>query len=231
MGVLVQEDFEADRSPPDERGTMKAIETVYNDYRFRSRLEARWAVFFDALGVRYEYEPQGFVVEPKWMNGPAWHYLPDFYLPDLGTWVEVKGSLDGLDTDYFNMLAWAIDYGGALPGMRDSYGSTRGLLWLGPIPTPDRVGWAPHVIFQHEKGGLCGQCGFTPEGGLYVPGIADLWFDALCCPGDEVRDHLRQRVYAANPLLECDTGGVGDAYRAARQARFEHGETPVVASR
>ena len=38
----------------------KAIETVYNGYRFRSRLEARWAVFFDALGVKYEYEAEGF---------------------------------------------------------------------------------------------------------------------------------------------------------------------------
>lgn len=30
---------------------MKAIETRYKGYRFRSRLEARWAVFFDALGL------------------------------------------------------------------------------------------------------------------------------------------------------------------------------------
>jgi hypothetical protein len=28
---------------------IKAIETSYKGYRFRSRLEARWAVFFDAL--------------------------------------------------------------------------------------------------------------------------------------------------------------------------------------
>ncbi len=30
---------------------IKAIETRYKGYRFRSRLEARWAVFFDALSV------------------------------------------------------------------------------------------------------------------------------------------------------------------------------------
>ena len=41
---------------------IKAIETVYNGYRFRSRLEARWAVFFDAAGIKYEYEPEGFDV-------------------------------------------------------------------------------------------------------------------------------------------------------------------------
>ena len=39
---------------------IKAIETVYNGYRFRSRVEARWAVFFDTLGVPYEYEKEGF---------------------------------------------------------------------------------------------------------------------------------------------------------------------------
>ena len=30
---------------------IKPIETVYNGYRFRSRLEARWAVFFRAVGI------------------------------------------------------------------------------------------------------------------------------------------------------------------------------------
>ncbi len=35
---------------------MKPIETIYNGFRFRSRLEARWAVFFDAVEIKYEYE-------------------------------------------------------------------------------------------------------------------------------------------------------------------------------
>ena len=42
---------------------IKAIETYYKGYRFRSRLEARWAVFFDAAGIKYEYEPEGFGLE------------------------------------------------------------------------------------------------------------------------------------------------------------------------
>jgi hypothetical protein len=64
--------------------TIKAIETAYNGYRFRSRLEARWAVFFDTLGVRYEYEKQGFDL------GEAGYYLPDFWLPEEKFWVEIK---------------------------------------------------------------------------------------------------------------------------------------------
>lgn len=58
---------------------IKAIETVYNGYRFRSRLEARWAVFFDALGVKYEYEPEGFE-----LPSGQW-YLPDFRVKCYGT--------------------------------------------------------------------------------------------------------------------------------------------------
>lgn len=67
---------------------MKAIETIYDDHKFRSRLEARWAVFLSALGIRWKYEFEGYVLP----NGD-W-YLPDFFLPkfDGGTWVEVKGK-------------------------------------------------------------------------------------------------------------------------------------------
>lgn len=65
---------------------IKPIETVYNGYRFRSRLEARWAVFFDALGVKWEYEKEGYDLrEAGW-------YLPDFWLPQVEMWAEVKAT-------------------------------------------------------------------------------------------------------------------------------------------
>lgn len=51
--------------------SIKAIETKYNGFRFRSRLEARWAIFFDSIGLKYEYEIEGFE-----MNGIR--YLPVF---------------------------------------------------------------------------------------------------------------------------------------------------------
>jgi hypothetical protein len=41
-----------------------AIQTHYNGYHFRSRLEARWAVFFDECGIRYQYEPEGCLNAP-----------------------------------------------------------------------------------------------------------------------------------------------------------------------
>jgi hypothetical protein len=36
---------------------MKAIPTIYNGVQFRSRLEAKWAAFFDLLGWPWQYEP------------------------------------------------------------------------------------------------------------------------------------------------------------------------------
>lgn len=65
---------------------MKVIETEYKGYRFRSRLEARWAVFFDTLNIKWEYEKEGYELS----NGQR--YLPDFWLPDQKVWVEIKGQ-------------------------------------------------------------------------------------------------------------------------------------------
>lgn len=62
---------------------IKAIETHYNGYRFRSRLEARWAVWLDHLGIKYRYEAEGFDLNGEW-------YLPDFYLPEHKAWIEIK---------------------------------------------------------------------------------------------------------------------------------------------
>lgn len=71
---------------------MKAIQTRYKGYHFRSRLEARWAVFFDSLGIIWEYEPEGFEL-PGGIR-----YLPDFFLPKfnggIGCFVEVKSDID-----------------------------------------------------------------------------------------------------------------------------------------
>ena len=77
---------------------IKAIETIYKGYRFRSRLEARWAVFFDALKLPWEYEPEGFEFEG------GLRYLPDFRVEYPGRneteihkeWFEVKGDLKEL---------------------------------------------------------------------------------------------------------------------------------------
>lgn len=65
--------------------SIKPIETQYDGYRFRSRLEARWAVFFNTLGIKYQYEIEGYQMGNL-------RYLPDFYIPSLNRWFEVKGK-------------------------------------------------------------------------------------------------------------------------------------------
>ena len=65
---------------------MKHIQTRYKGYHFRSRLEARWAVYFDFIGWDWLYETEGFSL------GGGDFYLPDFLLPDSDLWVEIKAG-------------------------------------------------------------------------------------------------------------------------------------------
>ncbi|RWA81479.1 MAG: hypothetical protein EOQ31_31535 [Mesorhizobium sp.] len=60
-----------------------SIDTIYKGYRFRSRLEARWAVFFDHLKLNWVYEHEGYALPSGW-------YLPDFWFPDDNVFVEIK---------------------------------------------------------------------------------------------------------------------------------------------
>lgn len=62
---------------------MQPKPTTFMGVEFRSRLEARWAVFFEAAGIAWNYEP-------RWITLPDGSYLPDFILPELHLVVEVK---------------------------------------------------------------------------------------------------------------------------------------------
>lgn len=61
------------------------IPTRYKGYHFRSRTEARWAVFLDSLELEWQYEHQVFDIEGE-------KYLPDFWLPQRRLFLEVKGQ-------------------------------------------------------------------------------------------------------------------------------------------
>lgn len=65
---------------------IKPIPTQYKGYQFRSRLEARWAVFFDEMRIPYDYENEGYEVATG-----VW-YLPDFKIDNC--YVEVKHRFD-----------------------------------------------------------------------------------------------------------------------------------------
>lgn len=57
--------------------------SIHAGVKFRSRLEAQWAHFFDLIGIEWSYEPQRFTL-------PCGTYLPDFWLPAQKLWVEIK---------------------------------------------------------------------------------------------------------------------------------------------
>ena len=65
-------------------GEIAVLPTRYNGVLYRSRTEARWAVFFAAMGVEAQYEPETFRL-------PSGLYLPDFFIPAWRVFVEVKG--------------------------------------------------------------------------------------------------------------------------------------------
>ena len=68
-------------------GGVTAVPMTYAGVRFRSTLEADWAATLDSLGIVWQYEPEAV----RLPSGDL--YRPDFYLPKIATWLEVKGPL------------------------------------------------------------------------------------------------------------------------------------------
>lgn len=189
--------------------TSKAIETHYNGYRFRSRLEARWAVFFDALRVDYEYEKQGYDL------GEAGCYLPDFWLPAWQCWVEIKATPEHV-TAHEKAKAWALAR------------HTSALVFmffrcdLPDIRIDDGMPTFPHYGRYYAPDGAWG--------GLMAFGV--------CCQCDRVTLGYHGGHYVhcapAYDFQHCSTNALGDgvsddprivqAFQYAKSARFEHGE-------
>lgn len=67
--------------------------TTYAGVTFRSRLEARWALLFDTVGIPWQYEPRCF-------RTPEGGYLPDFLVGKVRPfWLEIKGP-EPIERDY-----------------------------------------------------------------------------------------------------------------------------------
>lgn len=82
------------------KGRVTSIRTQYGGVEFRSKLEAGFAELFDVARIDWEFEPEGFNLAGLW-------YLPDFWLPDLRIFVEVKGILDANAEEKATRLAEA----------------------------------------------------------------------------------------------------------------------------
>jgi hypothetical protein len=64
---------------------------------FRSTWEAAFAHYLEALSVEYEYESQIFKFE-------QFTYTPDFYLPNIDLWIEIKGFIRDDDLEKIEAL-------------------------------------------------------------------------------------------------------------------------------
>lgn len=130
--------------------------TFYAGCQFRSALEARWAVFFQAQGLTWNYEPETFRLE-------SGTYIPDFLLSwglrGDSLWAEVKpGMFDVTPYDTARHLEFAS--------------GDRILLLLDGVPEPRAyaaVGkhfgvvlqrWGPELgsLFGNDNPGLAASC-------------------------------------------------------------------------
>jgi hypothetical protein len=186
--------------------TIKPIETRYKGYLFRSRLEARWAVFFDALGIKWEYEPEGYDL------GKAGWYLPDFWLAKIEIWVEVKPVA-------------IVEYGqewDKLTALRDAHHPIA--LLQGNIAEEERL------LFTHDctdsSGGAseryfewfcCSRCNrIWPDVSSNV--------DSLFTGSWQSIPFRCEHTVGIDRTKSNNQKAINNAYTAARAARFEHGE-------
>lgn len=211
-----------------ERASIKPIETEYRGYRFRSRLEARWAVFFDTIGAKWEYEPEGFEL------ADGTKYLPDFLLHDVrgrgvqfsggDIYVEIKGVLTPDDLHKIRLFA---GYG------QGEFGEPAGkpIIIFGQIP---EMKW---VTGRHFNGTPYAFWSFScPEESLRFDGtLYDEFYNLEYSEGDNYWTEPKAGKggglvldYPDNPYDFVDDAKTAEAYRAARQARFEHGECGAV---
>jgi len=202
---------------------MKAIETVYNGYRFRSRLEARWAVFYDVLGIKWEYEKEGYDL------GSGIYYLPDFYIPHLDCWIEIKGQCTPIDNKIFELFS--------------EQSEKKVYLFIGEIPNPDTLECSGPPYNENNSAYIlgdlhyvwceCPDCGFV---GIEFDGRSDR---LGCKESYETWDNRDREIpgkwYEEGKCFRRaangDKGYNGNSmrliqsYREARYARFEHGES------
>lgn len=179
---------------------MKTIQTRAYGRRFRSRTEARWAVAFTEASIAWEYELEGYHLP----HGP---YLPDFWLPQVRMWAEVKG--EGFSLEELHKAHDLANH------------TERPVLLLSGQPAdlayyaiePDTQEWNPPVSFA--DGTKVAVMDYAPfECSEYH--LSEHRMFGGCGMGSEFPDPWE---YGDDPCKH-------PAVAAAIAARFEHGESP-----
>lgn len=178
------------------------LETIYAGRRFRSRLEARWAVLFDRLGLAWEYEPEGYLL-PR-LDGTSLAYLPDFYIEAWHAWVEIKPAMPEPQMQHI------VEAFGAYVGTLIVFAGVPRVTGHGAyFLQEDAQAWPQAVILQ------CRTC-------ETVNWLVDDEHGGACigpCIAASPHCHESWKYPALTTHVEA-------AYFAASSARFEHGETP-----
>lgn len=147
--------------------TIAAIPTVYNGVKYRSRLEARWAAFFDLLGWRHTYEPY---------DMGAWS--PDFLISlkselSSSMLVEVKPISQRCDETIRKMTLACRERGffspeGSLTPPEESPITAALLVGICPVPTSPKPGCVTnHHLWDVQIGWVINDGGITSEVGIY----------------------------------------------------------------
>lgn len=173
---------------------IKPIETHYKGYAFRSRLEARWAVYFDAIEIKWDYEPQGFEL-PN-----TERYLPDFVLhTKVGpVFAEVKPQGDITQFDKAKMFIRYSPIGAKL-------------VCLAGVPIVGFYQMFMKISMEKfEKHYNDGKHNYMLDDGL----VAKYWV-CVCKEYGIVSRYYDDIDYCID--------GIEDAVELARSARFEHG--------
>ena len=191
----------------------KAIETVYSGYKFRSRLEARWAVFFDACGIPYQYEPEGFDLGNR-------YYLPDFYLPWWNCYVEIKPDEEAAINEGKACCERLFDAHPGIITMLCVGDPMNDKIWVFCNDLTDSTGGGPNGWkVRFLEGAEWDYGGFTKHGiGIITePTRSDRYFYTSDWESAKIHNGYGIREYRSD---------FNYAKLKARQARFEHGETP-----
>lgn len=196
-------------------------ETIYNGYRFRSRLEARWAVFFDAMNIPYTYEPEGFDLT----DGSS--YLPDFYLKDFDLYVEIKP----FDKKIVHHVGDGNQWEKKCALFRDSTDCAILLCYGDPADNLFKLLFA-FDIGDSSAGTSEWNCLFTQVNGHSVIVTEPTWHHDIYISG--FSSNLKQNPnietfsdYIWNKAMMSTDEKTEWAKTIARQARFEHGERPI----
>lgn len=134
---------------------MLAKQTAYKGINFRSRLEARWAAFFDIVGWVWEYEPE--------CDGL---YIPDFLLhggAGRKVYVEVKplatflGDVEAILRKARDVIGWGEELLVLTDQFPDAWGFDA--FALGFLADDDSFGYDQAILFKPDGYDFAGESG------------------------------------------------------------------------